>query len=131
MSSGFKFSQRSLDRLQGVHPKLVEVMTLALEKSQVDFVVTEGTRSLSRQKMLYDEGKSQTMNSRHLPQKDGLSHAVDVAAMVNGAVSWEWGLYEKINSAVQAAADQLGAKITWGGTWKTLRDGPHFQIGGV
>ncbi len=37
------------------------------------------------------EGHSQTMHSRHLT-----GHAVDVDAFVNGAVSWDWPLYERI-----------------------------------
>lgn len=128
MSSGFVFSKRSRDNLRGVHPRLVAVMERALQLSDIDFVVTEGVRSLERQKELYAAGKSQTMNSRHLPKEDGYARAVDVAALLRGNVSWEWGLYEKINEAVQGAASELGEKITWGGSWKTLRDGPHFQI---
>lgn len=128
MSSGFTFSQRSLKNLSGVHPDLVKVITRALELSPYDFIVTEGMRTIEKQRQYFAEGKSQTMKSRHLPQGDGLSHAVDVAALEDGRVSWEWSCYEAINYAVQEAASEMGVTITWGGTWKTLRDGPHFQI---
>lgn len=131
MSSGFVFGKRSRDNLQGVHPKLVAVAERALELSPVDFTVTEGLRTMERQKQLKAQGKSQTLNSRHLKQKDGYGHAFDVAALQGGKVSWEWELYEAINLAVQKAAKELGVTITWGGSWKTLRDGPHFQIEGV
>lgn len=30
--------------------------------------------------------------------------------------------------AVKAAARQLGFVVEWGGDWKTLKDGPHFQL---
>lgn len=129
----FVFSQRSLNNLQGVHPKLVAVMTKVLEYSEYDFVVTEGVRSYERQVQLKNEGKSKTLKSYHLKHDDGYGHAVDVAALVPGAngkstVSWDLKYYTKINEAVQRAAKELGVKITWGGSWKTFVDSPHFQI---
>ena len=129
----FVFSQRSLNNLKGVHPKLVAVMTKVLEYSEYDFVVTEGLRSYERQVQLKNEGKSKTLKSYHLKQSDGYGHAVDVAALVPGAngkstVSWDLKYYAKINEAVQKAASELGVKITWGGSWKTFVDSPHFQI---
>ncbi|EOO9466704.1 M15 family metallopeptidase [Escherichia coli] len=69
------------------------------------------------------EGKSQTMNSRHLT-----GDAVDVVAWVGSQVSWDWPLYEKIAQAFKQAAAELGTAIEWGGDWKTLKDGPHFQL---
>ena len=70
----YKFSQRSLDRLQGVHPDMVKLMTKSIEDSPYDFGITEGFRSSERQLTLVAEGKSQTKNSRHLT-----GHAVDIA----------------------------------------------------
>lgn len=131
MSSGFVFSKRSRTNLIGVHPRLVAVAELALDYSEIDFVVTEGLRTKSKQKELVKAGASQTQNSRHLMQKDGYAHAFDVAALKNNKVTWEWKYYELINDAVQKAARDLGEQITWGGSWKTLKDGPHFQIEGV
>ncbi|MDO2630100.1 M15 family metallopeptidase, partial [Escherichia coli] len=86
-----------------------------------DFGITEGLRSKYRQKQLVAEGKSQTMNSRHLT-----GDAVDVVAYIGSQVSWEWPLYEKIAQAFKQAAAELGIAIEWGGDWKTLKDGPHF-----
>lgn len=118
----FKLSQRSIDRLNGVHPDLVSVVKLAIERSDVDFMVTEGLRSRERQKELVAAGASKTMNSRHIT-----GHAVDLAAYVNG-IRWDWPLYEKIAKAMKQAAYELNIKIEWGGDWKSFKDGPHFQI---
>lgn len=118
----FKLSQRSIDRLKGVHPDLVSVVKLAIERSDVDFMVTEGLRSKERQKELVAAGASKTMNSRHIT-----GHAVDLAAYVNG-IRWDWPLYEKIAKAMKQAAYELNIKIEWGGDWKSFKDGPHFQI---
>ncbi|EFO7793056.1 M15 family metallopeptidase [Escherichia coli] len=93
MPGKFRFSRRSEKNLEGVKPQLVA------------------------------EGKSQTMNSRHLT-----GDAVDVVAYIGSQVSWEWPLYEKIAQAFKQAAAELGIAIEWGGDWKTLKDGPHFQL---
>ncbi len=123
MTNNFKFSQRSEDNLKGVKPQLVAVVRRALELSSVDFGVTEGLRTQERQRQLVAEGASQTMNSRHLT-----GEAVDVAAYVGGAVSWDFPLYQKISEAFKQAALELNTPIEWGGEWKTLVDGPHFQL---
>ena len=53
----FKLSQRSKDRLVGVHPDLVKVVHRALELTPVDFGITEGVRSLETQKKYVAEGR--------------------------------------------------------------------------
>tara|TARA_R110000782_G_scaffold218427_1_gene305824 strand:- start:34342 stop:34845 length:504 start_codon:yes stop_codon:yes gene_type:complete len=119
----FKFSQRSLDRLKGLHPDLVSVMTLALERSTLDFTVLEGVRTMERQRQLVDKGASTTLNSRHLT-----GHAVDVAPYADGSVSWDWPLYHKLSPIIKKAADDLGVDIEWGGDWTSFKDGPHWQL---
>lgn len=119
----FTLSQASLDKLKGVHPDLVKVVTHALQLSPIDFMITEGLRTLARQKELVAKGASQTMHSRHIT-----GHAVDLAALPNGKLSWVWADYETLNKAMQAAAKDLKVPIEWGGSWKTLKDGPHFQL---
>ena len=48
----FKLSQKSLSKLHGVNPMLNRVVHDAIIKTTVDFGVTEGLRSLERQKQL-------------------------------------------------------------------------------
>lgn len=119
----FALSQRSLDRLNGVHPDLVKVVKKAIELSSVDFGVSEGRRTKDRQKKLVAKGASRTMNSRHLS-----GHAVDLVAFIDGDVSWDWPLYHKIADAMFDASEIAGVSIEWGGNWKSFKDGPHFQL---
>jgi len=111
---------RDIQRLSGVHPDMVRVITRAREHA--DFIVTEGMRTVERQRQLVAAGASQTMNSRHLT-----GHAVDLAALVAGGVRWDWPLYTAIGAAVKRAAIEEQVAITWGGDWK-MRDGPHFEL---
>ena len=127
--SGFQLSQRSLTRLAGVHPDLVEVVKLAIQRTPVDFLVVEGVRTVAQQRENVAKGASQTMNSYHLPQADGLGHAVDLAPLVGGAIPWnDWAQFKDLADVVKACAAELGVPVEWGGDWKTFKDGPHFQI---
>lgn len=120
---GFRFGAKSLDKMQGIHPDLRKVLDRAIQITEIDFTVLEGLRSKERQAQLVKEGKSQTMNSRHLT-----GHAVDIAPLVGGKVSWEWPEYHKLAAAMKQAAKELGVAIDWGGDWKTFKDGPHFEL---
>lgn len=119
----FRLSTRSRARLVGVHPALTAVVEAAILRSPVDFMITEGLRTATRQAALVKAGASRTLRSRHLT-----GHAVDVVALVDGQVRWDWPLYGKIAQAFKAAAADLKTPLIWGGDWKTLRDGPHFEL---
>ena len=116
-------SRRSRDRLVGVHPDLVRVVEAAIARTPVDFMVTEGLRTPERQAALVRAGASRTLNSRHLT-----GNAVDVCALVEGKVRWDWPLYPRIAGAFKAAALALDVPVIWGGDWPRLRDGPHFEL---
>ena len=152
----FKLSGRSLGKLEGVHPVLVDTVKRAIEVSSVDFGVIYGVRSLAEQKRLYEAKRSQTMKSKHLVQEDGYSHAVDLMAYDGSDPSWDIVMYDDIADAMKQAALETGAKICWGAAWQIddiakwdgtmeqamnayvdLRrssgrrpfiDGPHFQV---
>lgn len=119
----FILSEKSLRRLEGVKPDLVKVVKRAIEITPVDFVVVEGLRTKERQAYLLDAGKSRTMNSYHLT-----GHAVDIAPIVDDKVSWDWKYFHVLADAMKKAAEELNVSLTWGGSWKTFPDGPHFQI---
>jgi peptidoglycan L-alanyl-D-glutamate endopeptidase CwlK len=110
-------------RLDTVHPDLAAVVRRAFEISSVPFIVTEGLRTYARQAELVQAGASRTMNSRHLT-----GHAVDVAAKIGNEVRWDWPLYPKIADAMKLAAGELNVPLTWGGDWRTFKDGPHFEL---
>ncbi|WP_088158542.1 M15 family metallopeptidase [Achromobacter xylosoxidans] len=125
----FQLSQRSLSRLVGVHPDLAAIVKLAIQRTAMDFTVVEGVRTPARQRENVAKGASQTLASYHLPQADGLSHAVDLAPLIGGAIPWSnWQAFADLAQVVKACAAELGVPVEWGGDWKTLKDGPHFQI---
>jgi peptidoglycan L-alanyl-D-glutamate endopeptidase CwlK len=115
--------QRSLSRLEGVHPDLVRVVKKAAVLSNLDFTVLEGLRTVERQKQLVAQGASKTMNSRHLT-----GHAVDLAPMIGGKIRWDWPLYHKLAKVVKAAAADEKVPLVWGGDWRAFKDGPHWEL---
>ncbi len=119
----YSFGSRSLKRLEGVHPDLVKVMTRAIACSTIDFTVLEGVRTLAKQKEYMAAGATRTMNSRHLT-----GHAVDIAPVIDGNVRWDWPLYHQLALVVKKAAANLDVPITWGGDWRSFKDGPHWEL---
>ena len=146
----FKLSQRSLDKLEGVHPDMVKCVKSAIEYTKVDFGVICGLRTEAEQRELVDKGASQTMASKHL---EGL--AVDLMAYVGSRASWELNLYDDIADAMKEAAIKEGKSIRWGAAWhkplnewdgsaedlmneyidirraegrRPFIDGPHFEL---
>jgi peptidoglycan L-alanyl-D-glutamate endopeptidase CwlK len=115
----FKLGAKSLANLNGVHPVLVGVVKRAIEISVQDFSVHDGLRTLAEQRALFARKATKTLNSKHLPQSDGLGHAVDLVPYINGQLRWEWGPIYDIAAAMRRAAEErsVAARIVWGGAW--------------
>jgi peptidoglycan L-alanyl-D-glutamate endopeptidase CwlK len=137
--------------MQGVNVDLVRVVETAIGFSGHDFIVTEGLRTLERQKDLFKRGLTQTMDSRHLT-----GDAVDLSAVHKGKIVWDWPAYFIIADAMIQAAKLCDVAVRWGGAWhcddvrtatmtaeelsseyvalrrqqgrKPFLDGPHYEI---
>lgn len=110
-------------KLAGVNPDLVRVVRRAALMSKAPFQVLEGVRTIARQRQLVAKGASKTLNSRHLT-----GHAVDLAPLEDGKVSWAWPLYYPLAKTIKEAAKKEGVVIEWGGDWTSFKDGPHWQL---
>jgi peptidoglycan L-alanyl-D-glutamate endopeptidase CwlK len=119
----FSFGAKSSEKLAKVHPDLQRVFNEAIKNSPLDFSITEGLRTKERQKELFSAGKSQTMNSRHLTGK-----AVDIAVLVEGAITWDFAKYQVVADHIKKVAKELNIDIVWGGDWQSFKDGPHFEL---
>jgi|TARA_B110000438_G_scaffold267708_1_gene282758 peptidoglycan L-alanyl-D-glutamate endopeptidase CwlK len=108
----FKLSSRSESRLEGVDPKLIEVVKKAIKLTRVDFGVIEGMRTLETQKKYVEAGKSQTLKSKHLEGR-----AVDLVAYVGSSISWELNLYDDVADSIKKAALEYDVAVKWGAAW--------------
>lgn len=131
-----KFSDRSLKNLVGVHPDLVRLMKAAILDCPIDFTITEGVRTVFRQRELYALGRSKPgrkvtncdgiqTRSNHQIKSDRYGHAVDLYAYpidVNDTEN-----IRIIAEHVKMVANKMNIKIEWGGDWK-MKDYPHFEL---
>jgi hypothetical protein len=127
---GFKLNRRSRIALRNVHPDLIRVLELAASRSDIPFIVTSGLRTAAEQNQMYKRGASKLDGYRKRSyHQDGL--AADVAVCTDltfKRVTWDWTPYYKLSKIIKKAAADLGVSLTWGGDWKTFKDGPHYQI---
>lgn len=138
----YKFSRRSLDNLVGVHPDLVRVVHDLMNMQIMDFTVVEGLRTPERQRELFAQGKSKTLNSKHLKQPDGFSHAVDIyphpidMGAVRAGNAREISRFGLLVGMALALAKSEGIKIRSGMDWDgdgetldhTFFDAPHLEL---
>ena len=130
------WDSRSSGNLLGVHPDMIRLMNRAREIAPFKFIIVDGLRAIEEQREYVRIGASKTMNSRHLPGRDGLSHAVDILPYVDvdrdGKVEsvemYAWPLYYDLAAAVKQAAKDVGVSVEWGGDWTSFKDGPHWQL---
>lgn len=117
--------------LTHVHPDLVKVIRATPQEPQ-PFVVVYGIRTQEAEKQAVETGHSTTMHSRHLANKEGLSCAVDVAALKNGEIFWAKGsekeVYGQIWAQVEQTYKELNIILEWGGAWETFKDWGHIQL---
>lgn len=108
-------------KLVGVNRRLVGVVRLVAARSPSPFIVVEGVRTLQRQKVLYAERKTKTLQSRHLT-----GDAVDIAPIVDGRVNWEWRFFTPLVDLARQAAKDTGTDMVFGYDWGW--DAPHWEL---
>lgn len=126
----YKFSQRSLNNLKGVHPLMVNLMHECIKTSPIDFVITEGVRTAERQKELFKQGKSKCdgvkNKSNHQIKADGFGHAVDLYPL---PIQYKDAKpYIVLSKHIKKIANELKIKIRYGGDFKSLKDYPHWEL---
>lgn len=120
------FSKRSLHNLEGVHEDLYKVCKKAqeyCERAGVDYIITDGCRTLEEQVEFVKQGKSRTMHSRHL---GGM--AIDYVALVAGRVTYDADYMAAVAECFKRAGAELGIAICWGGDWVSFKDTPHIEL---
>ena len=142
-----KFSKKSQALLDQVHSDLQLVLSYAIK--HIDFTVLDSTiRTKEQQAQYVKEGKSKTMNSKHLKKflpKYGKEYslAVDIMPYFSSTPHTDWedklefcylagyilGIAELLKSE-----GLIHSNIVWGGKWhkekvkeNTFVDMPHFE----
>lgn len=111
---------KGVDKLKGVNQKLIELAyeldKVCQQKYCIEITIAEGLRSLERQKKLFAEKKTKTLNSRHLT-----GDAIDIYPIKSKSIYWEFF------PTLIAEAKQINSKdFTYGYDWGW--DKPHIEI---
>jgi peptidoglycan L-alanyl-D-glutamate endopeptidase CwlK len=142
----YRFSTRSLDRLEYVNPTLIAILKDAITDSPYDFGIPRdgGFRTFHRQAELYARGRTTKdlidkgiTNVEGRPDKSRITwtlksfhmtgNAVDIYAFVEGTPSWNMEYLEPIARHLIKVAEKHGVILNWGqDLWG--KDGAHFQI---
>jgi peptidoglycan L-alanyl-D-glutamate endopeptidase CwlK len=143
----YRFSSRSLDRLEYVSPILIKILEEGIKNSPYDFGIPRdgGFRTFRRQEELYARGRTTeqliekgitdlegrpdksritwTLKSYHMTGK-----AFDIFAIDNnGRASWDMKYLEPIARHLIQTPSDYGIILNWGyDLWG--KDGAHFQI---
>lgn len=143
-----KFGKTSLANLQNVHPDLVRLFNGVIEHR--DCSILDGARTIDEQVKNVQKGVSKTMDSKHLIQGDGYSHAVDAMPFPVAWTAIEKGLQavKKADGGMEVLeayafqgfvagyAAALGIRVRQGIDWnsneefddQTFHDIPHTEL---
>ena len=147
----YVLSEASIEKMKGVHPKLIELMKKAISDSPYDFKIIQGLRTAAYQNEQYQQGRTKpgkivtkldgyNKKSNHQAKSDGYGHAVDIAVCGQYDQNGNYVKYTtdaemfdnkklvEISRHVKAVAKEMGMEIVWGGDWKTLYDTPHYEL---
>jgi len=123
------------ERLEGVHPDLVSAIQV-WAALPYDVLILNGVRTDTQQAALYAEGRTATGNvvtnastaassahGRKLFPEGPFGCAIDAIPCVGGKALWQ------DTDKLQAMAYMVEAgKVTWGGSWQSLKDYDHFEL---
>jgi peptidoglycan L-alanyl-D-glutamate endopeptidase CwlK len=145
----YQFGKRSLDNLKTCHADLQAVLKLALSRSKVDFGISEGHRSIERQKLLFDQGKSKIDG---IVKKGKHNYSPSLAADIfiyhpdlelRRKLVYDTESLSYVAGLIDSCAEELfekgeiSHKIRWGANWdsdgvialdQAFDDYPHFEL---
>jgi len=118
-----KFGRRSQIERATLHPKLRDICDQAIK--YMDFAIIQGHREEADQEKAFKEGKSKARwpHSEH--------NKIPSRAMDLFPAPYDWKDIESFRvlaDLILGIAERRGVKLRWGGTFKTLRDFPHFEL---
>lgn len=117
-----KLSPTEYQRLARAHPDLRKVIerAAALTPDKFPWRVNQTNRTIAQQRINVRRGASQTMNSRHIPGRDGWAKAADIVPVKAGKLAWDWPMIYRQVEYIRRAAREVGVKVRWGGVWDML-----------
>jgi peptidoglycan L-alanyl-D-glutamate endopeptidase CwlK len=142
----YKLSKRSFGNLKTCHEDLQKIFALAIQLTPVDFIITEGHRSIARQNELFKKGASKIDGYKKLGKHNlSPSMAVDICAYVKGnkKLAFDPAHLAALGGSILASATillsegEITHQVRWGANWdmdgeiltdQRFDDMPHFEL---
>ena len=119
-----ELSKTSMERLEGVDERLKAIVIECAVRCKFPFNVSEGLRTVEKQREYVGQGKSRTMKSKHL-----IGKAVDLYPLTMNRKQVDWSRFDDLAELMFQVASEQGVAIVWGGNWKSFVDKSHFEMG--
>lgn len=119
-----KVDARSEKNIATLHPKVQPYARALIQKAAAKgwkFVITSGLRTYAEQDALFNK-RPQVTKARGGFSNHNFGLAFDVTLFSGSKPVWDSPLYD----AVVVIATELG--LEWGGSWKSFKDKPHYQL---
>lgn len=147
-TSGSLTISTGVPRITGLHPKLAEIIPLAISEAKargLDVGVFNGLRVVADQEKLYALGRTMKNQDGYDPVKRPMGNIVTNAqawqswhffglavdfAFKNPKGAWWWPGDEDDKWDDLAKTMLMHAGVAWGGNWTKFPDFPHFQMTG-
>ncbi|MBL8660284.1 MAG: M15 family metallopeptidase, partial [Rhodospirillales bacterium] len=120
-------SERQIATLQIAAQRSARVFLARTRATGLDARVISATRSYGEQNHLFRRGRYGRPGPKVTNARGGQSNH-------NFAIAWDIGLFEGGAYLTGTAAYERAARaglideLEWGGTWRTFRDTPHYQL---
>lgn len=120
-------SERHIASLQLEAQRAARTFLRRTRAAGYDARVISATRSYAAQNRLFRRGRYGRPGARVTNARGGQSNH-------NFAIAWDIGLFEAgayltgVAAYEGAARAGLADELEWGGTWRTFRDTPHYQL---
>lgn len=136
----YEYSHRSKRFIKSTLPEMQAVANRAMEIANTrklfcpDFGISRGYSSPEEQNDLYQIGRSEpgsivtNCDGYNIPSPHQSKVALDFYAYVDGNASYEPGDLALVATCFCEAASDLGYEYDWGGNFRSLADGAHFEI---
>lgn len=140
MNRNYAYSKSSITRLKSCSPDIERIAMAAISIASnrkmhcPDFGISAGLRTVAEQQALYAKGR--TSKGSIVTNCDGVNtksvhqsgDAIDFYAYVDGKANYEPGNIALIATCFFEAASNLGIDVDWGGSFRSISDGAHFEI---